>query len=186
MKNHFIAALALTAAATASAEAATTFHANLTPEQSGNAGKAVATGFAKLVLNDAQDALWIFLSVDGITLDRLNAAHIHNAPAGSVGGVVFGFLTPNNDENGDLEFTDTGTGFTLSTIWDANEGNNTTLAAQLGNLFAGDLYFNLHTGEFPSGEIRGQVSAVPLPAAGLLMMGGIAALGFASRRKAKA
>jgi hypothetical protein len=41
-------------------------------------------------------------------------------------------------------------------------------------LLDGELYFNLHTAQFPAGEIRGQITIIPLPApalAGLLGLG---------------
>jgi hypothetical protein len=55
-------------------------------------------------------------------------------------------------------------------VWDGVEGNGTTLAAQLSNLFANNLYFNVHTTDHAGGEIRGQVIFVPEPATWLLCM----------------
>lgn len=181
MKRILIAAAAAASLAVP-AGAATTFTAFLDEAQAGGTGS-TATGSATLTLNDAEDALSIFLTVDGIDLADFSAGHLHNAPAGSNGGVVFGFKGPDNDENGDLVIAATATGFTVSTIWDGAEGNGTTLAEQLADLSAGNLYFNIHTPGFRSGEIRGQVNAVPLPAAGLLLAGALGALGFASRKR---
>jgi len=45
----------------------------------------------------------------------------------------------------------------ITGVWDNAEGNGTTLAAQLANLLAGNLYFNVHTNDHGGGEIRGQV-----------------------------
>jgi CHRD domain/PEP-CTERM motif len=53
-------------------------------------------------------------------------------------------------------------------------------------LLAGDTYLNIHTAMFPSGEIRGFLSAVPEPSTWAMMLIGFAGLGFVfrqSRRK---
>jgi len=52
-----------------------------------------------------------------------------------------------------------GVGGTFSGKWDAPEGNNTTLAAQLPNIRAGHAYINFHTTQFGGGEIRGNFPA---------------------------
>jgi hypothetical protein len=64
-----------------------------------------------------------------------------------------------------------------------NEGNNTTLAAQLPNILNGRSYINFHTRQFTSGEIRGQL-VVPEPASlALFAIGALGFLGFAGRRR---
>jgi CHRD domain len=152
-----------------------------------------ATGSAALILNDAQDRLEIDIQFTGLDLDgnqtsdpgdNVTGAHIHRAPAGSNGPVVFGFIGPNNDENGDLVI-DPAAGRIFSG-WDLNEGNNTTLAAELPNLFNEDLYVNIHSVEFPAGEIRGQIAVIPIPATLPLLAAALAALGLGSWRARKA
>jgi hypothetical protein len=52
----------------------------------------------------------------------------------------------------------------------------------------GDIYVDMHTALYPSGEIRGQlgVAAVPEPSTWAMMLLGFAGIGFmACRRKAK-
>jgi archaellin len=100
--------------------------------------------------------------------DDLTAAHIHASatltPATNA-GVVWGFFgSPQNDNNpSDIVVTPfaSGVGGTLSGKWDAPEGNNTTLAAQLANLIAGRAYINFHTRQFGGGEIRGNFTLAP-------------------------
>lgn len=90
-------------------------------------------------------------------------AHIHNAPAGSNGGIVFGFASDTWDLSG-------------SAVWENLSQDN------IDELFAGNMYVNFHTDAFPSGEVRGQITqVVPAPAtAGLLGVGAL--LGIRRRR----
>lgn len=155
-------------------------------------------GSATFVLNDAQTALTYSITVNNIDLtgtqtvdtnDNLGAAHIH-APATPAQntGVVFGFFgTPFNDNNPlDVVVTPfaVGVGGTITGKWDAPEGQNTTLAAQIDNLLNGHAYVNVHTTQFPGGEIRGTI-LVPEPSiAALLGFAGM--VGFALRRHKRA
>jgi CHRD domain-containing protein/putative Ig domain-containing protein len=100
--------------------------------------------------------------------DNLTAAHIHAGPTVSPttnGGVVWGFFgAPLNDNNPrDIVVTPfaNGVGGTFSGKWDAPEGNNTTLAAQLPNILAGRAYINFHTTQNGGGEIRGNITIAP-------------------------
>jgi hypothetical protein len=151
----------------------------------------VSFGEALLRLNDAQTALAYEITVHGIDLtltqspdlnDNLRAAHIHAPGApGFNAGVVFGFLgTPFNETApNDLVVVPfaTGVGGFISGKWDLTEGNNTTLAAQLPNLFAGLAYLNFHTTQYPGGEIRGQIIQAAEPAlCALIALGGVALL----------
>jgi CHRD domain/PEP-CTERM motif len=50
-------------------------------------------------------------------------------------------------------------------------------------LDAGQVYFNLHTVNFPGGEIRGNLAAVPEPASWAMMLAGFGLVGAALRRR---
>jgi hypothetical protein len=181
-------------AASAAGNTAIIFTATLNGTQEVPPNASTATGFATFGLNDAMTALTYDTTIFGLdftgsqtpdTADNLVAAHIH-APAspGVNAGVVFGFFgTPFNDNNpNDVLVTAfaTDVGGTISGKWDSPEGNNTTLAAQLPNILAGNSYINFHTDQFPGGEIRGQITAVPEPPTLALL--GTAALGFIGYR----
>ncbi len=130
-----------------------------------------AKGYAAFFLNQEGTALRFIVTVAGLDFtgtqtadpsDDLLAAHIHApAPRATNTGVHFGFFgQPFNDTNpNDVVVTPfaTGVGGTIFSKWDRDEGNNTTLTAQLPNILAGQSYINFHTRRLPGGEIRGQI-----------------------------
>lgn len=200
MRNT-VAALALAVAMTGAAEASTLFTAVLTNAQEvppvSVTGRPVSSGLATLTLNALQTQLSFTVDIFDIdvtgtqtpgTSDNLTLAHIHRAPAGVNGPVVFGFFGApiNNLVNSvpsaavPVPFA-SGVGGTFTVTWDLAEGNNTTLTAELPNLLAGGLYFNFHTVQFPGGEVRGQILAVPAPAAAAVL--GLGLLGLAAVRR---
>lgn len=118
--------------------------------------------------------------------------HIHAAPRGQNGGVIYGLHSPDHDHSD-------------SAVWTLNDDNTTTVvgswtpldgaivgningyAAGLLALNPGDdapFYWNVHTSAFAAGEIRGQIVAVPEPAAIGLAAAGLAMLaGYRMRRR---
>jgi uncharacterized protein (TIGR03118 family) len=146
------------------------------PTASGGGPRPASFGTARLQFNAAQTAMTFTATVNNIdftgaqtpadTNDNLTVAHIHASAAftpNTNSPVVWGFFgTPFNDNNPNdqqvIPFT-SGVGGTINGKWDAPEGNNTTLAAQLSNLREGRAYVNFHTVQFPGGEIRGNLPA---------------------------
>jgi hypothetical protein len=86
--------------------------------------------------------------------------HFHTAPVGSTGGVALGIA--------DTSSPSVGTGV-------LTEGDESDL---LGGLW----YVNVHTSDFPGGEIRGQVTAtvIPEPTSMVFLLG---AMGLLGRRR---
>lgn len=96
-----------------------------------------ATGTGELSFNLISGAV-----SGGVTLSAITAtvAHIHAGIAGTNGPVIIDFLQSGSDPN----------------RWDAEAGATLT-ADQIDALLAGELYVNVHSAAYPSGEIRGQI-----------------------------
>jgi hypothetical protein len=122
-----------------------------------------ATGSASMTYDNVSNLLSWTITFSGL-IGTTTDAHFHG-PA--VPGVSAGITVP-------IPHTDGLTADTLigsATITEAQE------AQLLGNLW----YINIHSTFRPGGEIRGQV--VPEPATLLLVVGGIAGLALAGRRR---
>lgn len=108
-----------------------------------------AFGSASLIVEQPSGFFALAIAVSGITLDKLTAAHIHLGPPGLNGPVIFNLGSPE-------DWTD------LNNM----EGIARSIRsaefppAHLRDLVSGDTYINIHTVEFPGGEIRGQL--IPL------------------------
>jgi hypothetical protein len=97
------------------------------------------------------------ISDDLIGVPSSPGAHLHNAPSGTAGDIVYAF----NEPDGTWALSG-------SAVW-------TGLSQDLvDELFAGNIYANFHTDAFPAGEVRGQISQIPAPGAlALLGLGGL-------------
>jgi hypothetical protein len=189
------------------ASAATIFTASITTDQESvpinptlttGGPRPIAFGTATFTLNDAQTALSFTATIFNIdvtgaqtsdTNDNLTAAHIHGGgsfpPANNP--VVWGFFgspfNNNNPNDGVLTPFASGVGGTFTGTWDVGEGQNTTLTAQLPNLFAGRTYINFHTTQFGGGEIRGAIlNSVPDGGASAALLG-FACVGLLALRR---
>ncbi len=109
------------------------------------------------------------------TSDDVTRIHIHNAARGENGAVVFSLfdtvapelgnelnISGNQDDDLAVTLGDDGS-VTLTGVWDETDLANTVLSefvSDIRNGIAGEdleLYWNVHTEEFPGGAIRGQL-----------------------------
>ncbi|MGB3655489.1 MAG: CHRD domain-containing protein, partial [Rivularia sp. (in: cyanobacteria)] len=154
------------------------FKATFDGSQEVTPNSSTATGNALLQLNQAGNALNYTMTVSGLdfgtlvggaaqtadTGDDVTGIHFHNAARGVGGPVVFGIFGPAQDTD-DRTITINADGTTtISGVW---ETTDTAASTSLTNFVADlqsanqdadtNLYLNIHTEEFPMGEIRGQI-----------------------------
>jgi hypothetical protein len=109
------------------------FKATLTGAQEVPANASTATGEASLVYDSISKVFTLSVTH---TIPNPTNGHIHKAPAGVSGGVIFPFASFTSP----ISYT--------SPVLDAT---------QQADLKANLYYVNIHTAAFPGGEIRGQL-----------------------------
>lgn len=123
------------------------FTAELTPDQEVPAAESEATGDAQIQVSEDGNSLEF--TVNAYDLDNTLAGHLHSGAVGENGPVEL-FLFENEeamDYDGEVA---TGT-LTADDLVGDLSWQEFSMA-----LVAGDIYVNLHTEEYPDGEIRGQ------------------------------
>lgn len=144
MHRRYAYLLAAVLLAAPAAHAATGFSALLSGAQEVPANGSPGTGSATLVLDNSQTQLSYTVTYSGL-VGTLTASHIHKAPIGANGGVVFG-LNP-----------------TVGTTSGTYSGTITVNAANVADLMAGLYYINIHSTLYGGGELRGQIEGAPTP-----------------------
>lgn len=114
------------------------FRAMLDPEQEVHEVTSDATGLASFNLSRTGDKVQFYGVFDNLT-SPITMAHLHMAPAGVDGGVV-------------VNLGDFLEGNTITGSFDPTE-----FEGLLDDMLAGNIYLNVHTENFPAGELRGQV-----------------------------
>ncbi|MGB4837651.1 MAG: CHRD domain-containing protein [Saprospiraceae bacterium] len=110
--------------------------ANLTGSQETPPVTTTGSGFGFASFTEKLDTIFYAVIVNSLS-STPTAAHIHKAPAGTAGGVVFPLVS------------------VIPGV--AYSGSTPLTPATLSDLINGNLYFNVHTAANPGGEIRGQI-----------------------------
>ena len=191
MRHHtstrFILAAALMLPVPAAHAATETFTANLSfaNEVPVPPVPSSATGFATIFLDPTAHTLQINATFSGLTVG-VSGAHIHCcAPIGTNAGVATTVPVFPGFPFGATSGTYSSAVFDLTqpliynpAFVTAQGGLAQAEATLVGGIENGLTYFNIHTTNNPGGEIRGQLNAVPLPAALPLFATGLGALGL--------
>jgi hypothetical protein len=168
-----------------------TFVANLTGANEVPPIASPGTGFAAVVLDPTAQTLQVKATFSGLT-SNTSAAHIHCcAPLGTNAGVATtvpafpGFpLGVTSGSYSSVVFD-----LTQPTIYNPAfvtlQGGTIPLAeaALIAGIQNGTTYLNIHTVNFPGGEIRGQLEPVPEPTTLLLLSTTLTGLGLARWRR---
>lgn len=184
MKTFRVLALLLVGLVFAGVSARADFiaHATLTGDGESNSP---GTGFGTVVFNSTADTLAVSLSFSGLTSPVATPpgvpgpAHIHFGPPGVSGPILFPFLTfPTGVTSGTFSTT-----LTAANLMSDPAAGINTFAQAVAAIQAGDTYFNIHTVNFPMGEIRGQLSTVPESSTLLLVLLGLGLSGLYLRKR---
>ncbi len=141
-----IAAFAVTITQPLSA-AVVRLDATLNAAQETTASTSPAFGTATMWYDTATNTFTLDVDVKAFA-NTISGSHVHEAPVGEAGGVVTGL----GDESA---YTRDGNKRT-ATFTDLTYGGDPA------TLLGGGAYINLHSAEYPGGEIRGQFTARPL------------------------
>ena len=149
-----------------------------------------ATGSASATLTGDVDSyvLTYTINYSGLTSETVGG-HIHQSqnppgadPTEQVGGVVH-----------PLDNVPTGTEGDFSGDWRFDDAENPLTNELAAALLAGELYINIHSANFPGGEIRGQLvvegggppPVIPLPAPLALGLVGLGTAGLAAWKRGR-
>ncbi len=153
-------------------------YANLSGANSVPANGSLSTATAEMTYDDATMTLtWDISEVLPFFDTGVNFAHFHGPASPDMNAAVQVWICSNvgGGPVGTPLCGGAGEAFAA--------GMATLTMDQADELLAGQWYINIHTQEFPGGEIRGQVRTVPLPSIGALFSLGILAMGMARRRR---
>lgn len=174
---------------TAPAAAATVFGAAFSGANEVPAVTTTGGGYGTLTLSANNQVATVNIAFGRLSAP-IAAAHLHCCAApGTSGGVALNFVPPSIAAGSFTRMFDLTLASTYGTAFfngSAGPGLATAATAQarlLAGLNAGQAYFNLHTSNFPGGEIRANLAAVPEPSSWAMLIAGFGFVGAAARRR---
>jgi hypothetical protein len=140
----------------AMADQSRNFVANLSGDQEVPAANTLARGTA--IFHLSSDGSYISYKLIVANIENVTQSHIHLAPAGANGGVV-AWLYPGGPPAQLIPGRTDGI-LAQGVITEANLVGalaGMTLADLIAHMESGNAYVNVHTSQYPGGEIRGQI-----------------------------
>ncbi len=132
-----------------------------------------ASGFLFGSYDDVSKTINLAITINGLSQSDITGSHIHRAPAGQNGPIIFN-IGP-------------GSSYAVLGSQLINVISGAPFpAAEEANLLSGNTYINVHTFAHPGGEIRGQITALPVVPEPATMAGlgiGVGLLALRRRRK---
>jgi CHRD domain/PEP-CTERM motif len=171
-----------------------TFEANLTQALEVPPTGSPGTGSATVVLDTTANTMLVDVTFSGLT-SGTTASHIHcclpspfltgtNEPVATTLPFFPGFPIGVTSGTYDMSFDLTNAG-TYNTAFETAHGGTVAgaEAALVAGIENGETYLNIHTTNFPGGEIRGFLVAAPEPASLVLLGSALLSFGLMRRRK---
>ena len=197
MKRTILAMLVLSAAAIAAPGASAqslVYTASMSGPQEEPPNGSPAVGGATIVIDTAAHTINFSVPFSGM-VGYTTTAHIHCCTATPMSGTAgpatalpvlpgFPLDVTSGTYDATLSLLDPAT---YSPTFLNNNGGSASGAetALMAGLAAGTAYLNIHSSAYPGGEIRGFITLVPEPSSWMMLLAGLGALGFASRRRRK-
>lgn len=155
----FIACLLASAFTAPVSAASRTYTAHLSSDQEVANSPVVSQATGQAIFKVSKDGERIEYRLIVTNIENVTMAHIHLAPAGQNGGVVV-WLYPDGPPAQLIPGRSSGVLATGTITADDLVGSlagSTSLSNLIAAFDAGNAYVNVHTSQFPGGEIRGQI-----------------------------
>jgi hypothetical protein len=123
-----------------------------------------ASGMA--VFKVAQDGIWYMINITGI--DKVTASHIHGGAIGEHGPILVSLFRTNDNSTGNINGTLT-QGNITGQMLEGHASAGDKLSDIVSGMKNGTTYVDVHTIDYPAGELRGQIMSANSTHAELMM-----------------